>query len=190
MAKHSVSALEKIYTDRQGRPYLVRDARRDDGTALVELLDRVGREQIYIADEFAQLTADQESQLIAQRNPLIQCILVAEQAGQLVGSLEMIRGTMQKNGHTAVFGMALFPEFRGRGIGRGLLSLSEEWARSVGVQKVTLAVFATNVRAIRLYESLGYLEEGRRQAQYRIRDAWVDEIWMARWLTHAPHEEP
>ena len=71
MAKHSVSALEKIYTDRQGRPYLVRDARRDDGTALVELLDRVGREQIYIADEFAQLTADQESQLIAQRNPLI-----------------------------------------------------------------------------------------------------------------------
>jgi ribosomal protein S18 acetylase RimI-like enzyme len=187
MADAPQITVHKIYTDRHGAPYLVRDARPEDGPAMVELLNRVGQEQIYIADEYAQLTSEQEAQVILRRNPAVQCILVAEQSGNIAGSLEMIRGTMQKNRHTAVFGMALFPDFRGRGLGGGLLTAAEEWARATGVEKVTLAVFATNTPAIRMYQRLGYEEEGRRRAQYRIQDQWVDEIYMARWLTRAPH---
>lgn len=172
----------KNFTDRQGAPYLVRDARPDDGPAMVELLNRVGQEQIYIADEKAQLSPEQEAQLIGQRNPTLQCILVAEQQGRVVGSIEMIRGAMKKNSHTAIFGMALFPDFRGRGLGQGLLQAAEEWAANTGVEKISLAVFATNEHAIRLYLNMGYQEEGRRLGQYRIQDALVDELWMAKWI--------
>lgn len=186
MVDPSPPAVHQICTDRNGTPYLVRDATPADGPALVELLNRVGQEQVYIADEYAQLSAEQQATLIRQRMPTVQCILVAEQYGTVAGSLEMVRGTMHKNQHTAVFGMALFPDFRGRGLGSGLLRAAEEWAGSVGVAKVTLAVFATNTAAIRMYHRLGYCEEGRRRAQYRIHEAWVDEIWMARWLTRAP----
>lgn len=178
-------SLPKTYYDRTGQPYQVREAHPEDGSVLVDLLNRVGSEEIYIADERAQLTAEQESALIEQRNPDLQCILVAERQGEVAGSLEMIRGAMQKNRHTAIFGMALFASFRGRGIGRGLLQSAEDWALSVGVEKVSLSVFATNRQAIRLYQSLGYREEGRRRDQYRIRGALVDEVWMARWLTQA-----
>lgn len=180
------AATPRTFQDRHGTPYRVRDARPEDGTVMVELLNRVGREQIYIADEGAQLTAEQEANLLGQKNPELQCILVAEQDGRIAGSLEMIRGALAKNRHTAVFGMALFEEFRGRGIGAGLLTAAEAWAKSVGVDKVSLAVFASNTAAIRLYERLGYAEEGRRRGQYRLNGQLVDEIWMARWLIPVP----
>lgn len=175
----------KTYHDRQGIPYLVREARPEDGAAMVELLNCVGHEEIYIADEASGLNAEQESRLIGQRNPDLQCILVAEQDGRVAGSLEMIRGAMKKNRHTALFGMALFPEFRGRGIGRGLLGLAEEWAKAVGVSKISLAVFASNNAAIHLYRSMGYELEGCRRDQYHIQGLYVDELWMAKWLTSA-----
>lgn len=175
--------LPKTFHDRHGDPFLVRDANPEDGPILVDLLTQVGLEEIYIADDGAGLTAEQESRLIEQRNPEVQCILVVEQKGQVAGSLEMIRGVMTKNRHTAIFGMALFPEFRARGLGRGLLQEAEAWAKAVGVLKISLAVFATNHQAKALYRSLGYQEEGRRQAQYRIQGVYVDEIWMAKWLS-------
>lgn len=177
-----MNPIHRTFQDRHGAPYVVRDATPEDAPHLVELLNRVGQEEIYIADERAQLSAEQEASVIRARKSEVQVILVAEQDGQTAGSLEMIRGILRKNRHTALFGMALLPEFRGRQIGRGLLLAAEDWAREAGVLKVSLAVFATNHAAIRLYQSLGYEEEGRRCRQYRLNDDWVDEIWMARWL--------
>jgi len=43
-------------------------------------------------------------------------------------------------------------------------------------------VFASNTRARRLYESLGFLEEGIRRRRVRIRDAYEDEVFMGLWL--------
>ena len=45
---------------------------------------------------------------------------------------------------------------RGRGIGRRVMELTEEVARSVGARDIELHAFAQNARARRLYESLGY----------------------------------
>ncbi|NMP21788.1 GNAT family N-acetyltransferase [Sulfobacillus harzensis] len=178
----SALSINDRYHDRQGGDYLVRDARAADADALITLLDQVGREEIFIADERAQLTAAQEAEIIQRRDPETGVILVVEQNQEVVGSLEMIRGTFHKNRHTAIFGMALLPNSRGRGLGEGLLTSAERWARMVGVKKISLAVFATNLAAIRLYQRLGYQEEGRRRGQYLLRDHLVDEIWMAHWL--------
>jgi len=43
-------------------------------------------------------------------------------------------------------------------------------------------VFATNLRARRLYESLGFEEEGVRRRHVRIRGEYVDEALMGLWL--------
>lgn len=170
------------YHDRQQCPYLVRDAQPDDAYDLIRLLDQVGQEEIYIADEKAQLTIDQERALLEQRDPSLQLVLMALQDDAMIGSLEMVRGALKKNRHTAIFGMALFPHGRGRGIGEGLIRSGENWAKRVGVKKISLAVFSSNIAALRLYGRLGYEEEGRRYRQYCLQDQWVDEIWMARWI--------
>lgn len=60
-----------------------------------------------------------------------------------------------------ICGMALFPEFRGRGIGSRLLALAEEHAREKGFDKLSLLVFEQNAGAKRLYERNGYREVAR-----------------------------
>lgn len=62
-----------------------------------------------------------------------------------------------------ICGMALFPEYRGRGIGTRLLALAEEHARDKGFKKLSLIVFEQNTGAKQLYDRNGY-REVRREA--------------------------
>jgi len=55
--------------------------------------------------------------------------------------------------------LALSPEAEGRGIARLLIQAVEAWSRELGYTRVTLNVFATNQRALGLYEHLGYRPE-------------------------------
>ncbi len=60
-----------------------------------------------------------------------------------------------------VCGVALFPEYRGRGIGTRLMRLAEQHARERGFGKLSLVVFAQNTRAKQLYDREGYREVRR-----------------------------
>lgn len=55
-----------------------------------------------------------------------------------------------------ISGMALFPRYRNRGIGRRFLALAAERARMPGLSQVSLIVFEQNVRARQLYERVGF----------------------------------
>jgi ribosomal protein S18 acetylase RimI-like enzyme len=152
-----------------------------DAEGIVGVLATVGAEGRYIANEGPIWSAEQQRQLILQADPHLQLILVVRVGSEVVGTLEMIRGAWSKNRHTATFGMALLPAWRGRRLGERLVREAEAWAGAEGVAKISLAVFASNLPALRLYRRLGYQEEGRRYRQYRIDHQWVDEIWMAKW---------
>jgi ribosomal protein S18 acetylase RimI-like enzyme len=68
----------------------------------------------------------------------------------------------------------------GRGIGRRLLTALIEWARAMPhVRKIELNVRATNARAIRLYRSLGFEEQGRQLERICIDDqTFIDDLEM------------
>lgn len=51
---------------------------------------------------------------------------------------------------------AIYPKFRGRGLGEKLFGLSEETARKKGLRRVVVDVKADNVKAIQLRKKLGY----------------------------------
>ncbi len=53
-------------------------------------------------------------------------------------------------------GVAVVPDYRGRGIGTGLIAAMETWAAGHGLVMVTLEVVDTNPRAERLYRHLGF----------------------------------
>ena len=67
-------------------------------------------------------------------------------------------------------------EWRGRGVGSALLGAAIEWARSEGLHKLSLSVFAHNEAAIALYRKLGFVEEGRLVKHYRRQSG---EFWDA-----------
>jgi RimJ/RimL family protein N-acetyltransferase len=64
-------------------------------------------------------------------------------------------------------GMAVSPDWRGRGVGSALLETAIRWAREQGLHKLSLGVFSHNTAAITLYRKFGFVEEGRLIKHYR-----------------------
>lgn len=62
--------------------------------------------------------------------------------------------TQERHGHLGIIAVAA--EAEGRGVGRELLATVERWAAEQGFRFLTLNVFATNARAIDVYERAGY----------------------------------
>lgn len=69
---------------------------------------------------------------------------------------------------------------RGKGLGRAITDYIIRWAfAELNLNRLSLSVLATNERAIRLYKSLGFQEEGcLRAAQYK-NGRYIDVIVMA-----------
>jgi ribosomal protein S18 acetylase RimI-like enzyme len=67
------------------------------------------------------------------------------------------------------------------GIGRELTIEAVEWARKSGVKKLCLGVFSSNVLALKLYRSMGFVLDGINRRQFKIRNRYVDNVNMAFW---------
>src|SRR6266436_8870933 len=78
--------------------------------------------------------------------------------------------------HVASLGMAVAPEWRGRGVGSALMAEAIAWARAHGVEKLALSVYPDNQRALALYAKFGFVEEGRLTGHSRKSIGYRDEI--------------
>jgi len=84
-----------------------------------------------------------------------------------------------------VCGVALFPRYRGQGIGKRFMALAEAQAQARGYAKLSLIVFEGNEIARGLYERLGYREVARAAIVPHplIRYAEGDALLMVKSLT-------
>lgn len=80
-------------------------------------------------------------------------------------------------GHSISLGLGVMPDHRGRGIGRRLMQAATNECFAKGYDRVELGVFATNTNAIGLYESLGFVHEGRKRSA-RMLDGLTEDILM------------
>lgn len=167
---------------RDGRQALVRRAEPRDAEEMITHVNAVGAERVHIMTERFARTVEEERAILRQDNPQASLFLVAFLGQELVGSANFARGQQSKNAHTAALGVALRREVRGLGLGTALMNVGIRWARSVAIRKLTLGVFATNERALRLYRRLGFVEEGRLRGQVILDGLPVDEILMALWV--------
>lgn len=168
-------------TLRDGRTVLIRSARVEDAEYVMRNVNRIGAEEVFImVDEVTDLEAERRwlSAFDGTRNVLF----VAVGGEDVIGAADCHGGKFSKDRHVGGVGIAIQDGWRGVGLGRALMGRILEWMRDRGFEKAELAVFATNERARRLYESLGFVEEGTRRRHVRIRGAYVDEIWMGLWL--------
>lgn len=100
--------------------------------------------------------------------------------GEVVGWCDIARPPLEGFRHCGRLGMGLLPHVQGRGVGRRLAEVAIDAARARGVERVELEVFASNTRAIRLYERLGFVHEGVRHRARKIDGAYDDNVMMAR----------
>ena len=107
-------------------------------------------------------------------------VMVAQLDGRVVGLAGLHVGGAKRR-HVAKVGIAVHDAFAGRGVGRALmqslLNLADDW---LGLVRLELDVDASNERAQKLYESLGFVVEGRQPKSYFTAGRYADAILMGR----------
>jgi L-phenylalanine/L-methionine N-acetyltransferase len=110
------------------------------------------------------------------------CRLVAVADGTVVGmaALHPVQASLRRS-HVRLLAIALAPDWQGRGAGRQLMERLLDWADQwAGVLRIELNVHVDNERAIALYRSLGFVEEGRHRGYALKNGQYVDSLSMAR----------
>ncbi|MCI7812373.1 MAG: GNAT family N-acetyltransferase [Lachnospiraceae bacterium] len=126
---------------------------------------------------------DQERQfLIEQEKSEYAVEICAFVAGQLAGTagIEPV-GRKEKVKHRAEFGISIEKAYWGRGIGRALTQACMECAEKAGYLQIELDVVSTNMAAISLYKSIGFVEYGRNPRRFQTRGGeWQELVLMRR----------
>ncbi|HEX6493080.1 MAG TPA: GNAT family protein [Candidatus Dormibacteraeota bacterium] len=160
--------LRRTGRTRSGREYLIRPATADDAAALVALRDAVAAEGIWVAAEPGERTVLEESLALAGLLSHGGLGLVAVVDERIAGQLAIQRRQGRYEGHRGDLSITVAREWREQGLGRALVETAVDWARAVRLGKLTLGVFPENLRAIALYRSVGFVEEGTLRRHLRV----------------------
>lgn len=155
--------------------YLIRKADPKDAKGIILCMQSVMDERVFLVSEYYLLTERGEQDRIKSPDDLT---LVADLDGEIVGVVTVQRGMYRKNRHTANLGIAIKQQHRTRGLGTELIKGSIKWCQEVGIKKLNLEVFSSNYSAMKLYEKLGFKEEGRRIRQFTVDGTLVDDVLM------------
>lgn len=111
-------------------------------------------------------------------------IVVAELEGVVTGYSRLVpKSPIPENSHVlGIFGLAVDPAARGKGVGEALVRGTIERAREKGAHKLMLHVFSVNAGARRLYERCGFRVEAVLRDELRIDGEYIDDIIMAVFL--------
>lgn len=175
---------DRAVTLRDGRSVRIRRAVPDDAAAVLAYLRTVGGESdnLTFGAEGPDLDEGQEREYLtrvaASDNSLA---IVALDGDRIVGSLTFDGGRRQRLRHQGEFGISVLQGYTGQGLGKALIEYMLDWARrSVVVRKINLKVRVDNLPAIRLYERMGWVQEGRTSRDTLIDGEFNDCLLMGR----------
>jgi RimJ/RimL family protein N-acetyltransferase len=178
----------RTITLRDGARVTLRSAAPDDAEAMLRFRREVVALSPFVLTVPEDLTdlalEDQRSSLETFAAHPCTLMLLAFAGGELIGASSLIGFDRAKKRHTADYGAAIAEPWRGRGVGRAMLEILIEWARSnPDLLRLTLDVMADNTRARRMYELAGFRACGHERRAYRQPDgSFADGIKMDMWV--------
>lgn len=169
---------------RDGRTAVLRAAEPEDAAALLEHRILTSGETLFMARYPDELTSTVEEQREYLERLLASpggCNICAFIDGELAasGGIDLVVPDHFKYAHRAGFGISVKQKFWHLGLGRAVTLACVEAAREAGYEILELDAVADNVRAIALYESVGFRRIGVRPRAFRFRDgSYADEVMM------------
>ena len=159
-------------------PFSIRAAEPEDAPAMSALIGAVGTFEGTL--QLPDMPVATRLEHLRRIDPH-DCKLVALDGERIVGSAGLHSMGSLRRSHVRALGIGIAADWQGRGVGRALMERLLHWADNwAGVLRVELTVHADNDRAIALYRSMGFVEEGRHRA-YALKDGrYVDALFMAR----------
>lgn len=135
---------------------------------LVPLTDLLHRAYADLAARGLQYLASHQSVEITERRIRAGCCFVAEDSGQIVGTITIRRSTPDaelpayREKGLMIFGQfGVEPRARGTGIGRALYDRAQEYAVSNGATAMALDTAVSATELIQMYRRWGYREIAR-----------------------------
>jgi ribosomal protein S18 acetylase RimI-like enzyme len=162
--------LRRQGTTRDGRELLLRPTRETDAPNLVALLDAVAAEREFIAAVPGERSVAEEQLALAVLLGEGGLSIVVEVEANIAGHLVVHRGVAPDEAHSGDVAIIVANQYRGTGVGRLLMVTAIDWGRAVGLGRLHLGVFSSNDRAIALYRSLGFVDDGVRSAHVKLPD--------------------
>ncbi|MCJ9673104.1 MULTISPECIES: GNAT family N-acetyltransferase [unclassified Neorhizobium] len=152
--------------------------REDHIESFHKALDTVSRERKYLTFlEAPPLESVRTFVLDMIENGHPQVVAVA--GSDVVGWCDIRRYPQPTHAHCGTLGMGIIPGYREKGLGTRLIRAAVGQARDRGFHRVELHVHADNLRAIALYEKVGFVREGVARDAVRIDGRYIDSIGMA-----------
>ncbi|TQR19108.1 GNAT family N-acetyltransferase [Psychrobacillus vulpis] len=159
----------------------------EDATAILALQREIvdeGEFFIAVSEEYKKTLEEQiewvQNLIKNERDTM----LIAEIDGEVVGLIVFSTQKLIRLSHTGSITMMIKKEHRSMGVGKLLLKELLAWAeQNPLIEKVCLGVFSTNQRAINLYKSMGFVEEGRKIKEFKLSDnEYIDDILMYKFV--------
>ena len=167
-----------------GRKIVLRTPRWEDLDDLLELINSV-------VDEGAEISRDEKalreeeidwlSGLLARLERGKTFFLLAEFNGRVIASSE-INLQIGNQKHVGVVGIVIKKGLRELGIGTAMMRVLIEQAKKMGMKILTLTAFASNKRAIHVYEKVGFVQTGLIPKKHLKQGKYIDEVIMTKLL--------
>jgi RimJ/RimL family protein N-acetyltransferase len=164
----------------------LRTALIKDSSQIVKLMKDVIREGPFTLaepDEYKSTARSEASKIKRFNNAEGKIYLVAESGNEIAGFITFDNWDTRRTAHTGLFSVFIRKKWRGKGIGRILVSGMLDWAKENPlIRKISLYVFSTNKNAIALYKKLGFRQEGKFMRDMIIDGKFVDSVAMYKWI--------
>ena len=110
------------------------------------------------------------------------CRLVALEEGHRVAGWAALSPVSAREVYAGVAEVSVYvaADFRGRGVGRALLSALVQASESEGIWTLQAGIFPENVAGVVLHKACGFREVGRRERVGRLRGRWRDTVLLER----------
>ena len=174
----------RVFSLKGGRKAVLRTPRWEDLDDLFELINS-------LVDEGAEIIRDEKvsrdeeidwlSGLLARLEKDKTFFLVAEIDGRVAASSD-INPQKGYEGHVGVVGIVVKQGFRDSGIGTAMMHVLIEQAKRMGLKVLTLSAFASNKRAIHVYEKVGFVQGGLIPRKHLKDGKYIDGTVMTKLL--------
>jgi L-amino acid N-acyltransferase YncA len=160
----------------------IRPARQEDFSGILGVIEQVASQRTYIEAETVAEQLNHEDALIRHNDLDTRMFFVATVDDEVVGWCHVEAPELEKLRHTAELTIGILDEYQGEGLGSHLLQRGLSWAGANGYEKVYQSLPATNEGAVAFLRDHGWEEEARREGHYKLDEAYVDEVMLARTL--------
>lgn len=99
-----------------------------------------------------------------------------------VGMCKLIRQKHRNEHLLYIGGVAIHPDFTGKGFGKKMMLEIIDFCTKTGVLRIELSVAAHNERAIQMYENVGFTKEGvmKNYTYLKSKNQFIDEVLMSK----------